>query len=125
MDVAMVMTNKTPTGSYGGPGRYEADFARERLFEIAARDLAIDRVEFCRKSLIKSSEMPYALPQVQPYGSRGKGDSCDYAAALNRCPAEIGWEKFKKRCGVLHGQVRGAIVQIFEWYAARGALLRS
>jgi aerobic carbon-monoxide dehydrogenase large subunit len=40
MDVSLVMTNKTPSGSYRGPGRFEADFFRERLIDMAARDLA-------------------------------------------------------------------------------------
>ena len=33
------MTNKTPVGTYRGPGRFEADFFRERLFDMVARDL--------------------------------------------------------------------------------------
>ncbi len=32
-----------------GPGRFEADFFRERLFDMAANDLGIDRVEFRRQ----------------------------------------------------------------------------
>ena len=31
------LTNKTPSGTYRGPGRYEADFFRERLFDLVAR----------------------------------------------------------------------------------------
>src|SRR5262249_16492500 len=44
--VSLQFTNKTPVGTYRGPGRYEADFYRERLFDIAAEDLGLDRVEF-------------------------------------------------------------------------------
>ena len=55
-----------PTGTYRGPGRFEADFFRERLFDMAANDLGIDRVEFRRKNLIAESEMPWELPDVQP-----------------------------------------------------------
>ena len=40
IDVALMMTNKTPSGTYRGPGRFEADFFRERLFDIAAGELA-------------------------------------------------------------------------------------
>src|SRR6266849_2617991 len=36
IDVDLLMTNKTPSGTYRGPGRFEADFFRERLFDIAA-----------------------------------------------------------------------------------------
>ena len=60
MDVAMVVTNKTPSGTYRGPGRFEADFCRERLFDLVAADLGIDRVEFRRRNLIAEADMPYA-----------------------------------------------------------------
>ena len=51
-DVDLLLTNKTPSGTYRGPGRFEADFFRERLFDIAARELGIDRVEFRRRNLM-------------------------------------------------------------------------
>jgi aerobic carbon-monoxide dehydrogenase large subunit len=49
----VLMTNKTPSGTYRGPGRFEADFFRERLFDIAANELGIDRVEFRRRNLLR------------------------------------------------------------------------
>src|SRR5262249_32885773 len=64
MEVSLHVTNKTPVGTYRGPGRFEADFFRERLFDMAASDLGIDRVEFRRRNLIAESEMPYALAKV-------------------------------------------------------------
>ena len=50
-EIALLLTNKTPSGTYRGPGRFEADFFRERLFDMAANDLGIDRVEFRRRNL--------------------------------------------------------------------------
>ena len=50
--MALLLTNKTPAGTYRGPGRFEADFFRERLFDMAANDLGIDRVEFRRRNLV-------------------------------------------------------------------------
>ena len=38
-DVELLLSNKTPSGTYRGPGRFEADFFRERLFDMAAKDL--------------------------------------------------------------------------------------
>ena len=61
IDVSLMMTNKTPSGTYRGPGRFEADFFRERLFDIAAADLGLDRVAFRRRNLIAEAEMPYRL----------------------------------------------------------------
>ena len=67
LDVSLWMTNKTPVGTYRGPGRFETDFFRERLFDIVAQDLGIDRVEFRRKNLIAHAEMPYRIATISPY----------------------------------------------------------
>ena len=64
IDVSLLMTNKTPSGTYRAPGRFEADFFRERLLDMAARDLGIDRVEFRRRNLIAEADMPYRLAKV-------------------------------------------------------------
>ena len=37
--VGVMMSNKSPSGTYRGPGRFESDFFRERMFDIAADDL--------------------------------------------------------------------------------------
>ncbi len=63
IDVSLLVTNKTPSGTYRGPGRFEADFFRERLFDIVANDLGLDRVGFRRRNLIAEAQMPYASPR--------------------------------------------------------------
>jgi len=91
MQVSLHLTNKTPVGTYRGPGRFEADFFRERLFDIAAGDLGIDRVAFRRRNLIAESEMPYALAKVVELDLDTATDSGDYRRTFERCLAEIGW----------------------------------
>ncbi len=91
LDVALLMTNKTPAGTYRGPGRFEADFFRERLFDLAAADLGVDRVEFRRRNLIPENEMPYRLAKVMPLDLESETDSGDYRTTLERCLEEIGW----------------------------------
>ena len=91
MEVSLYVTNKTPVGTYRGPGRFEADFFRERLFDMAAGDLGIDRVEFRRRNLIAESEMPYALAKVVELDLDTATDSGDYRITFERCLAEIGW----------------------------------
>jgi aerobic carbon-monoxide dehydrogenase large subunit len=91
MQVSLHLTNKTPVGTYRGPGRFEADFFRERLFDIAAGDLGIDRVEFRRRNLIAESEMPYALAKVVELDLDTATDSGDYRRTFEHCLAEIGW----------------------------------
>jgi len=47
-----VLTNKTPCGTYRSPGRFEVNFVRERLIDIAANRLGIDKVEIRRRNFI-------------------------------------------------------------------------
>jgi aerobic carbon-monoxide dehydrogenase large subunit len=91
IDVSLLMTNKTPSGTYRGPGRFEADFFRERLIDIAARELAIDPVAFRRHNLIAEAEMPYGLAKILVLDIETECDSGDYRSTLERCLAEFGW----------------------------------
>jgi aerobic carbon-monoxide dehydrogenase large subunit len=91
IEVSLHLTNKTPVGTYRGPGRFEADFFRERLFDMAAGDLGIDRVAFRRRNLIAESEMPYALAKVVELDLDTATDSGDYLRTFERCLAEIAW----------------------------------
>ena len=93
IEVSLLMTNKTPSGTYRGPGRFEADFFRERLIDIAARELGIDAVAFRRRNLIAEAEMPYALAKILVLDIETACDSGDYRSTLNRCLAEFGWEE--------------------------------
>jgi carbon-monoxide dehydrogenase large subunit len=86
-------SNKTPSGTYRGPGRYETDFFRERLFDIAARDLGIDRVEFRRRNLVSKSEMPYHIARITPYEADTEFDSGNYVSTLDRCLKEFDWPR--------------------------------
>ncbi len=59
------MTNKTPVGTYRGPGRFETDFFRERPARHGgARICGIDRVEFRRANLVAAAELPYSLATI-------------------------------------------------------------
>jgi carbon-monoxide dehydrogenase large subunit len=91
VDVSLMLTNKTPVGTYRGPCRFETDFFRERLFDMAAADLGIDRVEFRRRNLVTQSEIPYALPTLRPYNGETSTDSGNYHVTLDRCLAEFDW----------------------------------
>jgi carbon-monoxide dehydrogenase large subunit len=91
VDVLLLMTNKTPAGTYRGPGRFEADFFRERLFDMVAKDLGLDRVEFRRRNLITEAEMPWPLATVMPLDAKTETDNGDYRATLDRCLEDFGW----------------------------------
>ena len=107
----LLLTNKTPSGTYRGPGRFEADFFRERLFDMAANDLGIDRVEFRRRNLIAEHEMPWELPNVQPLDQGSATDTGDYRMTLDRCLHDFGWaEKAKLQGALIDGRYHGIAV---------------
>jgi CO/xanthine dehydrogenase Mo-binding subunit len=84
------LTNKTPGGTYRGPGRYESTFARERLMDAVAARLGIDPIELRRRNLIAAAEMPYARP-FATLGADIVLDSGDYALLLDKALAAVEW----------------------------------
>jgi carbon-monoxide dehydrogenase large subunit len=121
IDVTLLLTNKTPSGTYRGPGRFEADFFRERLLDLAAADLGLDRVEFRRRNLVREEDMPYRLAEVAPLGLGSECDSGDYAQTLDRCLAEFGWaEKAKLDGQVIGGRRHGVAVGCYIEGGASG-----
>ena len=118
---SLVLTNKTPVGTYRGPGRFEADFFRERLLDIVARDLGIDRVEFRRRNLLTAAEMPYSIATITPYEHKDAFDSGDYRLTLDRCLQEIGWvEKAGLRGKLVDGRYHGLGIGCFIEGSAAG-----
>ena len=116
IDVALQLTNKTPVGTYRGPGRFETDFFRERLFDMVAQDLGLDRVEFRRRNLVSKQEMPYQIATITPFESKDEFDSGDYQATLDRCLDEINWSEKSKLAGKLidgryHGLALGCFIE--------------
>ena len=121
LDVSLWMTNKTPVGTYRGPGRFETDFFRERLFDIVAQDLRLDRVEFRRKNLIALAEMPYQISTISPYVHEDAYDSGDYSQTLDRCLKEARWaEKAKLQGALVDGRYHGLAVGCFIEGGAAG-----
>jgi aerobic carbon-monoxide dehydrogenase large subunit len=107
-EVVACVTSKTPTGTYRGPGRFEANFFRERLMDMAARDLGIDPVAFRRKNLVTKAELPYSIGRLVPYETESAFDTGDYGAALDKCLEAFGWDakrELQGRCidGRHHG----------------------
>jgi carbon-monoxide dehydrogenase large subunit len=56
-----VLTNKTPLGTFRGPGEVEATFARERMIDLLAARMSIDPVELRRRNLLTGDELPYLV----------------------------------------------------------------
>jgi aerobic carbon-monoxide dehydrogenase large subunit len=94
-----VLTNRTPVGTYRGPGMTEATFVRERIVDLVARDLGFDPVELRRRNLVPPERMPFVYdlgPEAPPlvYASG------DFPASFQRLLDEAGVEELRGREGV-------------------------
>ena len=114
LTTAQLTTNKTPAGTYRGPGRFEADFVRERLIDLMAKDLRLDRVEVRRRNLVAEAKMPYPLATIAPYESATELDSGDNHDLFDRCLADFGWaEKAKLDGQLIGGRYHGIAIGCF------------
>src|SRR5436305_5625943 len=57
-----MFTNTTLVSAYRGAGRPEANYYMERLIDLAAAQMGIDRIAIRRRNHVKASEIPYAAP---------------------------------------------------------------
>jgi aerobic carbon-monoxide dehydrogenase large subunit len=85
------VSNKTPSGTYRGPGRVEANFFRERLIDIAAADLGIDAADIRHRNFVRPQEMPFSIGRLVTYEEPAEFDSGDFGAVLEQALKEIGW----------------------------------
>ena len=77
----VVLTNKTPCGTYRAPGRFEGTAAREHLLDVAATRLGLDPVTLRERNLLTRAEMPHQRP-VSTLGTDLVLDTGDYPALL-------------------------------------------
>ncbi|NJJ39611.1 xanthine dehydrogenase family protein molybdopterin-binding subunit [Paenibacillus apii] len=89
----LALTNKTPVGTYRGPGRFEGTFVRERVIDMVAAHLKLDPTVVRERNYIRPEQMPYsnglsALGQVIEYDSGNYAETLDYARKF------MGWEQF-------------------------------
>lgn len=101
-----VLTNKTPTGTYRAPGRFECNAARERLIDRAARVCEIDPAELRMRNLVRPERMPYARG-TSILGEEVEYDSGDYPAALAEAVALCGFSPRNPGAGASEGAVSG------------------
>jgi carbon-monoxide dehydrogenase large subunit len=118
-----LVSNKTPAGTYRGPGRFEGCFFFERLLDMAARDLDLDRIEIRRRNLLTSAEMPYPLAPVRPNDGfpDTECDSGEYRVAFERCLEEVDWEGKRALDGkLIDGRYHGIGIGCFIEGGASG-----
>lgn len=95
-DLKVVFTNKTIVTPVRGAGRPQGIFLAERLLDIAAKELGMDRLEIRKKNLIPPDAFPYEHKIIDQAFAPLVFDSGNYVATLEKAAAMIGYDKFLK-----------------------------
>ena len=98
-----MMTNTVPTAPFRGAGRPEATLVLERLIDMAADRLGIDRLKIRQKNVIPKKKLPYRTASGLLY------DSGDFANNMKRMIEAADWKGFaaRKRESKKRGKLRG------------------
>jgi carbon-monoxide dehydrogenase large subunit len=98
-----VFTNTTHVSAYRGAGRPEGNYYMERLVDVAADEMEIDRIELRRRNQIKPRELPRKMASGSIY------DSGDFPAVLKHAldVAEVKEFPRRKRESRKRGKLRG------------------
>lgn len=89
-----IFTNKTIVTPYRGAGRQHGVFVIERLMDLAARELGIDRVEIRRRNFLKPEEFPHDHVIIYQDFAPLYYDSGNYEPVLDQILERIGYERF-------------------------------
>jgi len=85
------LTNTVPIAPYRGAGRPEATLVIERLLDMAAQDLSLDRLEIRRRNMIPLAKLPYRTASGLTY------DSGDFFLNMEKAVALSDWNGFGAR----------------------------
>jgi carbon-monoxide dehydrogenase large subunit len=102
-EVKVVFTNTVPTDAYRGAGRPEATYVLERIVDVAAQQLGIDRVALRRHNLIPADAFPYQTPVMLNY------DVGNHQVTLARGMELANWDGFpaRRQASEAQGKKRG------------------
>ena len=101
IDVIATYTNTAMVDAYRGAGRPEASYLIERIVDRFAAELGMDPAEVRRRNFIPPTEFPYDNGLgLLPY------DSGNYAPALDKALANVGYADLRKEQETLRAQGR-------------------
>ena len=112
-EVFALLSNKTPVGTYRGPGRYEANFFRERLLDMAAVDLDLDPIALREKNLVSAAEIPYDIGALVPFEGPNAYDGGDFHSAFRQALAAAGYPSLPRDAAMIDGRLHGVGVACF------------
>jgi carbon-monoxide dehydrogenase large subunit len=85
------MSNTVPSVPYRGAGRPEAHHVIERLLDMAARRLGIDRADIRRRNVVRKNDLPYRTPMRLHF------ESGDFAGYMERALQRADYAGFAER----------------------------
>ena len=91
-----VFTNKPIVTPYRGAGRQHGVFVIERLLDLAAKELGMDRVEIRRRNFIPPDAFPYNNEVIYQDFAPLEYDSGNYNPIMDKALELIGYEQFVK-----------------------------
>lgn len=123
-EVKAVFTNTSPVDAYRGAGRPEACYLIERIVDVAAGVMGMDKTEIRRRNFVPKEAMPYQTPVALQYDTGDFAKNLDIALPLVDYPgfqqrrAEskargklrgIGFATYIEACGIAPSNVAGAL----------------
>jgi carbon-monoxide dehydrogenase large subunit len=95
-DLRVAFTNKIIATPVRGAGRPQGIFMIERLVDLAAKELGMDRLEIRKLNLIPSDAFPYEHEIIDQAFAPLVLDSGNYLPVLEKAAEMIGYEQFVK-----------------------------
>jgi carbon-monoxide dehydrogenase large subunit len=89
-----VYTNRVPVTPVRGAGRPQAVFVMERMLDLAAERLGIDRIALRMRNLIQPDEFPYDVGLTSRDNGPRRYDSGNYPECLRRVAEAVGAADF-------------------------------
>jgi carbon-monoxide dehydrogenase large subunit len=93
-EVKMVFTNKMIVTPVRGAGRPQGIFVMERMLDLAAKELGIDRVEIRKRNFIAPDDFPHKHKVIDQAFTELIFDSGNYPAVMEKAAAMINYEHF-------------------------------
>jgi carbon-monoxide dehydrogenase large subunit len=119
VEACSVLTNKTPSGTYRGPGMFEAAFFRERMVDRLADELGADPADLRAAGVVPAGAMPFSIALSDGHAPLvyDGGDFPHVLDTLASRTAEVRREAARRRAG---GELVGTGVAAYVEAASFG-----
>jgi aerobic carbon-monoxide dehydrogenase large subunit len=108
IEASSVLTNKTPFGTYRGPGQFEAAYFRERMLDRLAAELGHDPAELRARNLVPLEAMPHRI-ELGGSNQTVVYDGGDFPRVVDTLRARVSYAELRasqarrRECGELVG----------------------